>query len=252
MAIITFLSDFGIKDHYVAIVKAQILNKNPNTQIIDISHQIPLNNVIEASFVLKNVFKNFPEGTIHLIGVNENHKSRPMAILLDGHYFISRDTGIFGMLSDIPPTQMVVIPNEGITSFTSKNLFARIASRLAHGDHLSDLGTLTTDFSLLKYPEGKICANDISGQVMYIDIHGNMICNITRSQFEEVWKKRPFEVSFEREYLKEIHDTYTDVDPGDAVCFFNDNNLLEIAVNDGNACKLFGLQYGTNVKIYFK
>lgn len=252
MAIITFLSDFGTQDHYVAAVKAQILTQNPNAQIIDISHTISLNNVIEAAFVLKNIYKDFPEGTVHLIAVNENHKGNPMAIQLDGHYFVSRDTGIFGLLSESMPTQMAVIPNEKVTSFSSKNVFAKVAVMLSNGTNLSDVGSPSDGLNQLKYPEAYTSKNEIGGQVMHIDAQGNLMSNITRTQFEEAWDKRNFEVSFEREYLKEIHDKYTDVDPGDAVCFFNDNDILEIAVNDGNASKLFGLEYGASVKIYFR
>lgn len=252
MAIITFLSDFGMQDHYVAAVKAQIFKQNPNAQIIDISHNISLNNVIEASFVLKNVYKDFPEGTVHLIAVNENHNGKPMAIQLDGHYFVGRDSGIFGLLSDKMPTQMAIIPNEKPTSFSSKNVFAKVAVMLSNGANLSDVGTVAEGFNMLKYPQARTTKNEIGGQVMHVDGQGNLISNITRTQFEEAWGDRHFEVSFERERLREIHDKYTDVDSGNAVCFFNDNDMLEIAVNDGNACKLFGLSYGANVKIYFR
>ena len=252
MAIITFLSDFGTKDHYVAAVKAQIFKQNPNAQIVDISHNISLNNVIEASFVLKNVYKDFPEGTVHLIAVNENHNGKPMAIQLDGHYFVGRDSGIFGLLTDKMPSRMAIIPNETPTSFSSKNVFAKVAVMLSNGANLSDVGSPAQGFNMLKYPEARIAKTEIGGQVMNVDAQGNLISNITRSQFEESWGKRHFEVSFERERLREIHDKYTDVDSGNAVCFFNDNDLLEIAVNDGNASKLFGLEYGANVKIYFR
>lgn len=251
MAIITFLSDFGTQDHYVAAVKAKILSQNPNAQIIDISHNISLNNVIEASFVLKNVYKDFPDGTVHLIAVNENHKGNPMAIQLDGHYFVSRDSGIFGLLSDKMPSQMAVIANEKPTSFSSKNVFAKVAVLLSNGTNLSDIGTPAQDFNMLKYPEARVAQNEIAGQVMHVDAHGNLSSNITRNQFEDAWNNRHFEVSFERERLREIHDKYTDVDSGNVVCFFNDNDVLEIAVNDGNASKLFGLLYGASIKIYF-
>ena len=252
MAIITFLSDFGTKDHYVASVKAKMLIENPNAQIIDISHSITLNNVLEAAFVLKNVYKDFPEGTVHLIGVNENQKSDPLVVELDGHYFISRDTGIFSLISDNMPTKMVVIPNEKITSFTSKNLFAKVAILLSNGANMDDIGIPANGLNSFKYPEARVSENEIGGQIMYVDGQGNLISNIKRSQFEIAWGKRNFEVNFEREYLRVIHDRYTDVDPGDAVCFFNDSDLLEIAINDGNASKLFGQEYGASVKIYFR
>lgn len=252
MAIITLLTDFGQKDHYVAAVKAVMLSQNPNAQIIDISHHIALNNVLEAAFVLKNVYKNFPKGTVHLIGVNENHRSNALAVQLDGHYFISRDTGIFSLLSNKMPTQIAVIPNEKISSFSSKNVFAKVAVLLSGSHSISDLGNPSSGILQLKYPEMHVAKDQIAGQIMHVDGYGNLVTNIEREAFETQHKQRSFEVSFEREYVKTIHNTYTDVDPGDVICFFNDNNLLEIAVHDGNASKLFGLEFGASVKIYFR
>lgn len=252
MAIITFLSDFGTKDHYVSVVKARIFSEDSSAKILDISHSIPLNNVLEAAFVLKNTYKDFPKGTVHIVAVNESYRGNAMIIELHGQFFISRDSGFFGLLTTEPPSKIVVIPEEKVTSFTTKNLFAKIASQLANGIDINTLGYPVNDYSSLKYPEARVAQNQINGQVMYVDSMGNLITNINRSQFEQTWNKRHFEVSFEREYLREIFDRYTDVDPGDAVCFFNDNDLLEIAVNDGNASKLFGLEYGASVKIYFR
>jgi len=252
MAIITFLSDFGYKDHYTAAVKARILQLNPAAQIIDISHNISLNNVIEAAFVLKNVYNDFPKGTVHIVAVNENHPSPPIAIQLNGHYFISRDSGVLGLISDKMPSQMAVIQSGAPSSFTSKNIFAKAAVLLSNGTHLSDIGAPAQGINIPKLPEVRIMQNEIAGQIMFVDAQGNLITNITKNQVSEVQNNRSLEVSFERLYLRKISNTYTDVDPGDAVCFFNDNSLLEIAVNDGNASKLFGLEFGSNVKIYFK
>ena len=120
-----------------------------------------LNNVIEASFVLKNCYKEFPEGTVHLIAVNENHKGQPMAIQLDGHYFISKDSGIFGLITDQMPQQMAVISNDKVTSFSSKNVFAKAAVILSNGGNLSDIGSPASGFNQLKYPEARVGQNEV-------------------------------------------------------------------------------------------
>jgi len=195
MAIITFLSDFGIKEHYVSAVKATILSKHPTAQIVDISHSISLNNVLEAAFVLKNVYQDFPEGTVHLIAVNENHRGKPMAVKLNGHYFISRDSGIFGLLSDNMPAQMAEIPFEERTSFTTKKVFANVAVMLSNGANLSDVGISSDSFDQLKYPQARITKKQIDGQIMHIDRMGNLITNIERKQFEVAWQQRSFEIN---------------------------------------------------------
>src|SRR6478735_8099236 len=109
MAIITFMSDFGERDHYVAAVKARIYNLNHNVKIVDITHNIDLFNIPHAAFVLGSVFRDFPKGTVHLVSVNSpnREKDRMIAIKLEEHYFVGSDTGIFSLLSDKEP--MVVV-----------------------------------------------------------------------------------------------------------------------------------------------
>ena len=97
MPIITLTSDWGYKDHYIGAVKGAILHRMPDATIVDISHSIPPFNVEHAAFVLKNCYHNYPEGTVHIIGVNteESDKNPHTAIFIDGHYFIGADNGVF-------------------------------------------------------------------------------------------------------------------------------------------------------------
>jgi len=114
MPIITLTSDWGNKDHYVGSVKGAILNLIPNASIIDISHEIPAFNLYQASFILKNCYKNFPTNTIHIIGVNSiaAPDTPHTAILKDGHYFISSDNGIFSLLFDTLPDKIIEIKKQ--------------------------------------------------------------------------------------------------------------------------------------------
>ena len=101
MAIITFLSDFGTKDHYVAAVKATILAKNPAALIVDISHFVEAGHIGQASFLLKSVWKDFPPGTVHLVAVDDPNSvpTDYIALKMDDHYFVGPDNGLFGLIS---------------------------------------------------------------------------------------------------------------------------------------------------------
>jgi len=100
MAILTFTSDFGTRDHYVAAVKGAVLTQLTDVRIVDISHEVQPFNIIEAAFVVRNAYVHFPKGTVHMIGVKaEAAPDSPHRIVVyDGHYFVAADTGIFRLM----------------------------------------------------------------------------------------------------------------------------------------------------------
>src|SRR5512133_2364165 len=100
MAIITLTSDWGLRDHYTGSVKGAILRQLPDAVIVDISHSIQPHNLNQAAFIVRNSYRNFPEGTIHIIGVIEEAsiESPHTLVVHDGHYFIGADNGIFSMI----------------------------------------------------------------------------------------------------------------------------------------------------------
>src|SRR5690606_41602798 len=113
MAIITFISDFGYSDHYVAAVKGKILKENPNQQIIDISHSIEHFDIAHGSYVLKMAFKDFPENSVHLVAVDSNGGpgEKIVALKLENHFFVGVDNGLFGLISDAEPLEIVYLNN---------------------------------------------------------------------------------------------------------------------------------------------
>ena len=109
MGLITFLSDFGDKDHYVPVVKATILKINPALRIIDITHHVPSCNLPYTAFILKQTYKEFAPGTVHIIAVGsdtENNQAH-IAAAMKGHFFICPDNGILSLISKQPPSTLV-------------------------------------------------------------------------------------------------------------------------------------------------
>jgi S-adenosylmethionine hydrolase len=111
MQIITLTSDWNKNDFYLASIKGRILSLCPDVTIVDVSHQIQTFNILQAAFVLKNSFRNFPDGTIHIIAVNSMADKDKALVLVKAlkHYFISCDNGIFGLLLDEPPEKIIKI-----------------------------------------------------------------------------------------------------------------------------------------------
>ena len=110
MAIITLTTDLGTKDNYVALLKAALLTENPDIKIIDISHEIEPFNIQEAAYIIRNCYKEFPLGSIHIITVDDELSldNEHVAVKVNGHFFISADNGIFSLLlTEIKPEEIV-------------------------------------------------------------------------------------------------------------------------------------------------
>ncbi|MDQ4141525.1 MAG: SAM-dependent chlorinase/fluorinase, partial [Bacteroidota bacterium] len=126
MGLITFLSDFGYTDHYVAAVKAKILISAPQTQIIDISHAIEPYNIAHGAFVLNSIFRDFPSHTVHLVAVDSqgSRQGRYLAVQFQNHFFLAADNGLLSLLIESQPVTMVELPVASPTTFAAKDILA--------------------------------------------------------------------------------------------------------------------------------
>ena len=130
MPIITLTSDLGLKDYYVGSIKGAILSQFPEVRIVDITHTVPKYDIAQAAFIMKNVFKDFPKGTIHIIGVRPESSSSISQIALekDGHYFIGADNGMFSLIFDSDPDKLVELnlnQDTDIITFPTKDVFVK-------------------------------------------------------------------------------------------------------------------------------
>ncbi|TRX55947.1 SAM-dependent chlorinase/fluorinase [Fulvivirga sp. M361] len=255
MAIITFLSDFGECDHYVAAVKAKILSINSGINIVDISHQVNTCDIAHAAFILKSVFRNFPKGTVHIVAVNTIGQAgdKYIAVELEGHYFVSTDNGILGLISDAEARIQVDINaiNPITTSFPAKQIFAPAATKLASSTAIQDLGPTIPHFKKMLGRHLKANKSLIHGHVLRVDHYGNLITNIEKTAFDILSKQKKYTITFGRETARRINEAIHAVDAGDIFIIFNDLGLLEIGINQGHASELLGLSYDSPVIINF-
>jgi S-adenosyl-L-methionine hydrolase (adenosine-forming) len=250
MAIITFVSDYGLNDHYVAAVKAKIINHNPNLRIIDISHNIEHFNLAHGSFTLKSVFRDFPVGTVHLAAINESDSSSIIALKLEEHYFVGADNGLFSLISELPPSEIVALSNDEY-SFPARNAMAIAAARLASGEPLSTLGQPTTEFKQLLGRQVRATKKQMNGHVIRVDSYGNLITNIEKKVFDILNKNNDFTIIVGRERFRRINKSYQETESGDCFVLFNSLGLLEIGINHGKANELLGLDYDSPVNVVF-
>ncbi|MCS6974308.1 MAG: SAM-dependent chlorinase/fluorinase [Cyclobacteriaceae bacterium] len=256
MAIVTLLTDSGENDHYAAAIRARILSINPGIKIVDITHRIPPFHIAHAAFVLRSVFRDFPQGTVHLVGVHAtgNPDDKPIALQLEDHFFVGSDNGLFGLISEKMQQNLVELNaiNPVATTFPERDILAPAAAKLASGVPISSLGKPLSLFKKMIDRQAKATKKQIVGNVIHVDYFGNLITNIHKETFDILSRDKVFTVQAGTEKFRKIHSQYSDVEEGECVLLFNALNLLEIAINKGNAAELLGLEYGSPVIVYFE
>ncbi|QCK16317.1 SAM hydrolase/SAM-dependent halogenase family protein [Mangrovivirga cuniculi] len=253
MAIVTFLSDFGNTDHYVAAVKAKMLRVNPGLQIIDISHSVRKHNLIHCSYLLKNVFREFPAGSVHLVCVagGQEGDGEFIAVKLEEHYFVGRDNGLFSLLSDHASMGVVELANKADQTFPEKVALAEAAARLASGETIHNLGPRKPEMRKLLNRTSRATKKQIQGHVIHVDHFGNLVTNILKQDFDILTKERGFTIIFGREKHNKIFKNYNEVEPGECFTLFNSDGVMEIGISQGNASELLGLDFDSPVNIIF-
>ena len=256
MAIVTLLTDSGETDHYVAAIKAKIASVNPGLNVIDISHKIMPCDIAHGAFVLKSVFRDFPKGTVHLVGVDAtgNRDDEPIAVQLEDHFFVGANNGLLGLVSDKNHQHAVslnvVIPIQ--TTFPEKDILAPAAARLASGVAITTLGKSIDTYKKMLNRQVKATRRIIAGHVVRVDNFGNLVTNIPKQDFDILSKGKSFTIQFGGEKFKRIHSNYYQADQGDCFVLFNSLDFLEIGIYKGNGCELLGLTYDSPVSISFE
>ncbi|HRK53207.1 MAG TPA: SAM-dependent chlorinase/fluorinase [Cyclobacteriaceae bacterium] len=255
MAIVTLLTDSGKSDHYAGAIKAAILKVNPGINIVDISHQVEACDIAHGAFLLRAVFRDFPKGTVHLVGVDAigNPGDAHIALQLEDHFFTGVDNGLFGLISSKPHQQLVELNtiNTVESTFPEKDILAPAAAKLASGVAITSLGKPMPSFKKMIDRHVKATRKQISGHVIRIDHFGNLITNIPKTDFDILSKEKNFTVQFGGEKFKRIHTNYNQTEQGECFLIFNSQGFLEIGIYKGNATELLGLIYDSPISITF-
>lgn len=272
MQIITLTSDLGLKDHFVAAIKGQILSENPNTHVIDISHEVRPFDIAQAAYFLNNVMDDFPEGTIHFIGVDSLPQIRidqteanlyPLVMKLRGQYLVGCDNGLFSLLNNYQEAEAVVRIDDFSAKFAlrypTKYIYVPTILKLAEGVDILELGEQMDEIRKVFTTQPIVETDLIKGQVIHIDKYGNVVANITEKLFNEEGRGNPFTIYFRNQqyFIEKISKNYNEVPTGEKLALFNANGFLEIAINKGvhgnggGAGSLLGLAVGDVIRMEF-
>jgi S-adenosyl-L-methionine hydrolase (adenosine-forming) len=256
MPIITITSDWGLKDHFLGAVKGAIYSRLPGAFIVDISHQVPSFDLNQAAFIIRNSWKNFPQGTIHILGMNtEASIESPHTVVFNqGHYFIGADNGIFSLIFDEVPEKIIeldIIQDSDYFTFSTRDVFVKAACHLAEGNAIEDLGRPKKEVLQRILFKPVIDGNLIKGKVIYVDGYENVYTNISESLFTSLTKGKKFTIQFRSESyrIQSIKKAYKDVVQGEMLALFSTTGLLEIAINQGKASSLLGLKVDQSILV---
>ncbi|MES1254158.1 MAG: SAM-dependent chlorinase/fluorinase [Acidobacteriota bacterium] len=250
------MTDFGLRDHYVGAMKGVILGICPSATLVDISHDVPPQDVVAASLELAAAYRYFPAGTIFLVVVDPGvGSSRPaIAAAAGGYVFVAPDNGVLnGALADLPAPEVVELTEPRYQrptvsrTFEGRDRFAPAAAWLATGVPLASLGPPAAPLSRLVLPTPVLDATGAVGQVVRVDRFGNLISNIHRDTLAQVGASA-LDVHIGT-CAPALVATYADVAAGELCALVGSTGHLEVAVNGASAALRLGLGRGAAVHV---
>jgi S-adenosylmethionine hydrolase len=256
MAIVTLLTDWGTRDHFVAALKGELLSQVPSVQVVDITHHVKPHDIIEGAFIFGNAWHHFPQGTVHIVGMIGHSQPSPLTIAMkhQGHYFIGCNDGMFPLAFQEEVSQCYyLLTSSGEPVYPSLQVLADSAAFLAGGGNITDMGRPVDNLVKKTLFQPFTEEDSIRGVVTYIDSFGNAVTNISKSLFEAQQGDRKFEIHLRTsEYtVQKISSEYWEAGPGNLLVRFNDQGYLEIAICEANVSKLLNMKYGNPVRVDF-
>jgi len=248
--VITLLSDFGLEDPYVCMMKGVILSVNPAARIIDISHHVTPGAISQAARMLQETYPYFPDGTIHVAVVDPGVGTDRRAIVLvaRSHLFVGPDNGIFSPIMEECQEALVIRLSKAryflrhvSDTFHGRDIFAPAAGHLSLGVDPLHMGPIIYDPVHLKFPAPYRKGGSLYGRVVQVDHFGNLITNIRRTDIEEFSEGRIMIVRLGELRIEGIRRTYAQTAPGAILALFGGSGYLEIAVNRGRVADRTGL-----------
>lgn len=252
MSVITLISDWNLQDPYVAMFKGRLMQKMPDVQLLDITHQVEVLNINQAAFLLKGAYQSFPEGTVHIdmVGMTDSFDEDPIMMKWNNHYFVGLNNGTFSLMFFDHLTEIEIRKYKG----NEERFFDKVIA-LSAACVENDWEACTEPFAEYqsKRPfEASYFAfrNHISGMVVYIDSQSNIVTNIPVSMFKEALKGGSFRARIGNVEVTKYHEKYVrDVEP-----FFIPNSLgmMEVATYGGRVALLARWQRDASVEIDFQ
>jgi len=260
--IITLMTDFGLGDPYVAMMKGVILSINPSARLVDITHQIGAGSILQAAGIIRETFPFFPKGTVHVAVVDPGVGGPRRLIALEAidHVFVGPDNGLFWpVIKDCKGAKVYhltetrfFLHNVSYT-FHGREIFSPVAAHLSTGVDPRAMGPVLNDPVKLDLPIPRVRDGVLYGQIIRVDNFGNLITNIHSKMLARFLESSQPVITLGNLTIKNLSRAYSDAEEGEPLALINSSNWLEIAVNLGRASGYIGMDpeetIGTVVKV---
>ena len=256
-SIITLLTDFGTQDYFVGAMKGVILSQNPDAQIVDITHDIPPQDIESAAFNLLACYRNFPAGAIHVAVVDPGVGSDRRALIVEcaDQFFVGPDNGLFSWICEregqwraVNATNERFFHHPLSNTFHGRDIFAPVAAALSRGREPHEFGPLVEDIVRLESLEPtRIDDQTIQGRVVHIDRFGNCVTNLTKEMLRSAGQATAWRIALGGHEINSLHSFFAEANPGEVFCTNGSAGFLEISVRNASAAKLLKVERGQPV-----
>lgn len=238
-------------------MKAVMLGIAPEVRLIDVSHDIPSQDIMAGSWVLKNSAMLFPSKTVHAVVIDPGvgTERHPIALQVEDQYFVGPDNGIFSLLTAdrdytaVRLTKQQYLRDSNSNTFHGRDIFAPAAAHLSRGVPLEDLGEPLDELVSYRWMQPIADKDGVQGTVIHIDKFGNLVSNIPEKLIKEVVEGKKVKIYAGNVILNNISTTFGVVAEGEPVAYIGSAGMLEIGINKGNAEEMLGVQKGAQISI---
>ena len=261
--LVTLITDFGLADEYVGVLKGVILSHNMNIRIVDISHLVPAQNIQTASRLLARSYDFFPSSTVHLVIVDPGVGTGRSILAIDSgsHYFVGPDNGIFTPIFKTNKPLLVHRVTESqlflplvSNTFHGRDIMAPVAAQLASGLAIESVGPRIAPEDCMQIGPGSCSVIDgvLYGEITHLDRFGNLCTNISRKEVEKFSAGKKISLQVGGNYDVKIDtfcSSYAGQPKGTLLALYDSHDFLEIAENMGNASQRFKSPKGSQVRL---
>ena len=259
--IVTLITDFGGRGEYLGAMKGAILRVNPGCQIVDITHEVQPQNILQASWVLKACHSYYPPGTVHLVAVDPGVGTERRAIVLEKekYFFVGPDNGVFSMVFspggrvsayELAQRKFFLTPLSD--TFHGRDIFAPAAGHLSLGLEPRFFGPRIKKLVTIDWPTPHRSKGLLRAKALWADSFGNLITNISREEHGTELLGRAVQIKGRGWRIDRVHRTYAEGRRGQPMALFGSGGLLEISVNRGSALDTLGLKPGDPITIVLR
>ncbi|MDH5174495.1 MAG: SAM-dependent chlorinase/fluorinase [Elusimicrobiota bacterium] len=257
MGVIGLLTDFGLNNNFVGVMKGVIYRINPQAKIVDLCHEIESHNIHDAAFLLRSSYPYFPQGTVFLTVVDPGVGSGRKAVIVETqkYIFVAPDNGVLSFLREKEIKRIIQITNDEYflkpvsDTFHGRDIFAPVAAHLSRGEKVEKFGTLIKETKKLKFTSPEVKKNRLMGEVMYVDRFGNLITNISQDGFLRFIEGKKFQIVVGKTKITKISSSYEKGKEGLPIAIFDSFRNLEISLYRDDASRYLNLNKGNKIYI---